>query len=109
MRPIRQELIGDQLVIVWEDQHESYYSGEALRRNCPCAYCAGEADLLGRVTRGIAPRYTQRSFEIGSLEPAGNYGVQIRFADGHAYGIWSWERLRGFCDCGSCGQAGSEG
>lgn len=102
MRPVRHEILGNELVLVWEDGHESYYPGEALRRDCPCAYCAGESDLFGRVTRGIAPRYTQRSFELESLEPAGNYGVQIRFGDGHGYGIWNWERLRTGCSCSAC-------
>lgn len=106
MRPTRYELIGDNLVVVWEDGHESYYDAEPLRRNCPCAYCAGEMDLLGRVSKGIAPRFTQRSFEFGGAEASGNYGLQIRFGDGHAYGIWGWDQLRLACPCGQCGKAG---
>lgn len=102
MRPARQEIIGNELVLVWSDGHESYYRAEDLRRDCPCAYCAGEADLFGRVSRGVAPRFTQRSFEFDSLVPSGNYGVQIRFGDGHGHGIWSWDRLRESCGCNEC-------
>lgn len=101
------QIIGNELVIVWDDGHESYYSTEELRRACPCANCAGEADLFGRIARGPTPHYTPRSFELVRAEPTGNYGVTLHFADGHDWGIWTWDRLRARCGCETCrSQAG---
>lgn len=93
------EVIGEELVVAWPDGHESYYPLEALRRACPCAACSGEPDLFGRIAKGPEPSYTPSSFEISSIERTGNYGVQINWADGHVWGIWTFDRLRGFCPC----------
>ena len=98
------EVIGDELVVVWPDDHESYYPLESLRRSCPCANCSGEPDLFGRMARGPEPVYTSESFQVQKLERTGNYGIQINWADGHTWGIWPWERLRSFCPC--AGHAG---
>ncbi len=81
-------------MVVWDDGHESYYSLEALRRACPCAVCSGEPDLFGRIYLGGEQRYRPESFVIQSIEPVGNYALQINWADGHTYGIWTYERLR---------------
>lgn len=96
------QIIGNELAVVWDDGHESYYSAEELRRECPCANCAGEADLFGRIARGPAPRYSAASFELVRVEPTGNYGATLQFADGHDWGIWTWERLRARCRCEAC-------
>lgn len=37
----------------------------------------------------------KRDVDIVELEPVGTYGVQPRFSDGHASGIFSWEYLYG--------------
>ena len=105
MQPTSIHLIGHELVIVWSDGHESYYSGEELRRNCPCANCAGEADLFGRISRGAPPSYSPQSFDLAAAEPTGNYALTLRFADGHDWGIWTWDRLRQFCACDPCRSA----
>jgi DUF971 family protein len=102
MVPTSIHLIGSELVIVWEDGHESYFDGERLRRNCPCANCAGEADFFGRISRGAAPSYTPLSFELAAVQPTGNYALTLRYADGHDWGIWPWDRLRAFCSCPVC-------
>jgi DUF971 family protein len=40
------------------------------------------------------------SFVLQNVETIGNYAIQPNWADGHSYGIWTYERLRGFCpDC----------
>lgn len=102
MIPKMWDCLGTELVIVWADGHESYYPLETLRRNCPCAACSGEPDLFGRVSKGPEPRYTDDSFRVRSIEPSGNYGIQISWADDHVWGIWTWERLRGSCPCEAC-------
>jgi len=96
------QVIGIELAVVWDDQHESYYPLEALRRACPCANCAGEPDLFGRVYKGAEMTMTPRSYEATSIEPVGNYGLQINWADGHGWGIWTFERLRAICPCEVC-------
>jgi DUF971 family protein len=98
--------VGDEVAVVWNDGHESYYSTEELRRACPCAYCAGESDLFGRVAKGPPVLLTRESFRLASAEQTGNYGVQFNFADGHNWGIWTFERLRSFCSCPACRSAG---
>lgn len=96
------DVLGSELAVVWDDGHESYYPLEALRRHCPCAHCAGEPDLFGRLARGPEPVYGDRSFQLGEVARVGNYGIQPRWADGHDFGIWTMERLREVCPCSAC-------
>jgi len=96
------QVIGNELAVVWDDQHESYYPLEKLRRDCPCAYCAGEPDLFGRMSRGRVERLSEKAFELGSIETIGNYGVQPNWNDGHTYGIWTYDALRARCECEKC-------
>jgi DUF971 family protein len=86
--------VGNELAIVWEDGHEDYLPLEMLRRNCPCAMCKGERDLLGNVYRGPHRPLTERSFQLVSHRPVGAYALQITWADGHNDGIYSYETLR---------------
>lgn len=96
MRPQSYQVIGDLFVVVWDDGQESYYPLEALRRACPCASCSGEPDLFGRMYGGGPQRYGPTSFVLQSVDPIGNYALQPNWADGHSYGIWTYERLRTF-------------
>lgn len=107
VEPLHIQLVGDELAVVWDDGHESYISARELREKCPCAYCAGEADLFGRIARPAARVLTSRSHEIASVDRVGNYGVQLVFGDGHSYGIWTHEKLRALCSCEECRQPAS--
>ena len=102
MRPQRFEVLGEELVVVWSDGHESYYRLEQLRRQCPCAACSGEPDLFGRVAVAAQRPLGPRAFEATSLDQIGNYGIQPVWGDGHTYGIWTFERLRAACPCEVC-------
>ncbi|HXG57498.1 MAG TPA: DUF971 domain-containing protein [Thermoanaerobaculia bacterium] len=102
-RPENWQIVGDTLVVIWDDGHESYYRLETLRRSCPCAVCSGEPDLFGRMSYGPQQRFTPASFQLAGVERVGNYAIQPNWADGHTYGIWTFERLRAACDCGTCG------
>jgi DUF971 family protein len=102
MRPASYQTIGELLVVVWDDGHESYYPLEQLRRACPCAACSGEPDLFGRMSGGAPQQYRPNSFQIHSIEPIGNYALQPNWLDGHTYGIWTYDRLRAFCSCDEC-------
>jgi DUF971 family protein len=102
MRPASHQVIGDLLVVVWDDGHESYYPLEELRRACPCAACSGEPDLFGRMAFGPQRVLHRQSFELQSIDTIGNYALQPNWADGHTYGIWTYERLRALCKCEKC-------
>lgn len=102
MRPRNIQHINDELAIVWEDGHESYYKLEMLRRVCPCASCGGESDVLGNVHRGAPPQFTPASFELRSLEPVGGYAIRPLWGDGHGTGLYSFEALRKRCPCAEC-------
>jgi DUF971 family protein len=102
MRPASYQLLGDLLVVVWDDGHESYYPAEALRRACPCAACSGEPDLFGRMAGGGPQNYRQNSFVLVGVEPMGNYALQPTWGDGHTFGIWTFDRLRAMCPCDEC-------
>lgn len=102
MRPLSRQVLGDLLVVVWDDGHESYYPLEELRRACPCAVCSGEPDLFGNLRTGPPPQYGPASFLIRDIEVVGNYAIQPNWADGHAWGIWTFDRLRAFCPCEEC-------
>jgi DUF971 family protein len=87
------QLIGNELALAWNDETESYFAPEFLRRACPCAACGGEPDVLGNVSR---PRvnYTEKSFQLVGFDLVGGYALQPRWADGHSSGIYSFTYLR---------------
>lgn len=87
------QVIGQELAIVWNDGHESYFPLEPLRRACPCAVCAGEPDVTGQIVR---PRvtYNDKSFTIRNLQVVGGYALQPTWSDGHSTGLYSWLYLQ---------------
>ena len=101
-------IIGEELAIRWKDGSETYIRLEALRRQCPCAVCAGETDLLGH-RYGGSPTLSANSFVLKSCAPVGGYGLQPQWADGHGSGIYSYEYLRSLkSETGGEGESGGE-
>jgi len=95
-----------ELVISWEDGHESRYPLAGLRAACPCAECRGGHEGMGQpVTPGLLKARVVEgpAAELVSLEAVGNYALMPVWADGHRYGIYSWEMLRRLCPCGEHG------
>jgi DUF971 family protein len=94
------------MTIQWNDGHTSVYSFTLLREACPCAECRGGHEAMGQP---VGPELmTSRSVEgaageLVSLEAVGNYALLPVWADGHRYGIYSWEMLRRLCPCGRHG------
>jgi len=86
--------IGNELAIAWEDGREDYLSLEALRRNCPCALCKGEPDLMGNVHRAPGRPYGLGAFLMHGWQKVGSYAIQVFWQDGHSDGIYSYEFLR---------------
>src|SRR5262245_19618421 len=87
------------LGIAWNDGHESRYPVRDLRLACPCAHCIQE--WTGEVM--VKPELIAADVHPLDLETVGNYGLRIQWSDGHATGIYTWERLRAFCGCAACG------
>jgi DUF971 family protein len=94
--------VGNEIVIVWGDGHESYYPGEALRRACTCAECQGEQHLFGRATLPSLRPYTPESFVPVAVQAVGNYGLKVTWGDGHEHGIYNLIDLRAACPCDEC-------
>ena len=94
--------VGDEVVIVWLDGHESYYPGEALRKACTCAACKGEQHLFGRRTLPVLRPLGTGAFQPAAVRLVGNYGLQVTWGDGHEHGIYHLADLRAACPCGEC-------
>ncbi|HEY7350229.1 MAG TPA: DUF971 domain-containing protein [Ktedonobacterales bacterium] len=88
------------LILTWSDGHESLHPYELLRRNCPCALCAGEGNIPGQMT----PHTHLSSVEtdLYDLKPVGRYGLSPVWGDGHHTGIYTYEKLRAECQCDDC-------
>jgi DUF971 family protein len=87
------QVIGEELATRWSDQSESYVRLEALRQKCPCAACAGEPDVTGKVLRPLV-QYGPKSFQIRSLQIVGGYALQPTWQDGHNTGLYTFAYLR---------------
>jgi DUF971 family protein len=88
------------LLITWSDGHESVHPYDALRRACPCAWCAGEGGQKGAVD--ATTEFSQQQTTIYELQPVGRYGLTPVWGDGHHTGIYTYERLRALCQCDAC-------
>jgi len=85
---------GSEFALSWCDGVEQFLPLEKLRRACPCAVCNGEPDVMGR---GDAParNYKPGSFDLKGYDFVGGYGLNLKWADGHSTGIYSYNLLRG--------------
>jgi len=95
-----------QLFISWSDGHESVHPYEALRRGCPCAWCAGEGGQKGSVDANTT--FTPEQTTLYELQMVGRYGLTPVWGDGHHTGIYTYERLRATCACDDCRRARGE-
>lgn len=98
MRPVQFTPIGSELALLWSDGREDYIPMETLRKQCPCANCMGEQDIMGNVHRPPQKPYGPGAFTWIEATPVGGYAFQPRWGDGHNTGIYSWEYLRHLAD-----------
>lgn len=87
-----------QLGILWDDGHRSVYGYHHLRANCPCAVCVDEWTR----ERRIAPSGIRPDVQPLDFHPVGRYAIAFRWSDGHATGIYTFDRLRELCQCPRC-------
>jgi DUF971 family protein len=88
--------------ITWSDGHRSVFPNKALRERCPCAGCVHE--LTGQ--RLLDSRSVRPDIRAEEISLVGRYAIRVRWSDGHATGIFTFEKLREWCPCEACrGQA----
>lgn len=89
------DLKAQRLTVTWHDGHVSTYDAPFLRFVCPCAGCRGHAP--GDV---IPPSWDQvKAARVVGGAQVGGYAIQLSFDDGHASGIYAFDRLRAACPC----------
>ncbi|TVQ71050.1 MAG: DUF971 domain-containing protein [Balneolaceae bacterium] len=87
-----------ELQILWADGHLSRFPMEGLRKACPCVFCQGGHENMGKpVDPSIFLERTEHDRLITRISQVGNYAIQIHWNDGHQTGIYRFERLRGMC------------
>jgi len=82
------------LELAWADGHKSVFGLRFLRKNCPCAGCQGERDLLGRTLLPVVRTVHDGPITATGAELVGNYALRIKWSDGHDTGIYSFKYLR---------------
>ena len=82
------------LEITWGDGVRSVLPLQMLRKNCPCAGCQGERDLLGRTMMPIVQTTYDGPITAVDAELVGNYALRIDWVDGHSSGIYTFRFLR---------------
>jgi len=93
LRPLAVDKIGDVLAIAWSDGREDFLALPALRAACPCAACNGEPDVTGKWSGKILDARSANA-DLRGWEFVGGYGLQPRWGDGHASGIYAYPLLR---------------
>ena len=94
-------ITASEIGITWDDNHQSFYALEPIRRACPCAKCSGEGFGPNRV-EGNPGTYTESSFQLSQYEQVGHYGIRLMWKDGHNTGIHNLKELRASCSCEKC-------
>jgi DUF971 family protein len=95
MEPIEIKRVdNDKLFIKWLDGFSSTVTLKDLRDNCPCASCQGEQVGFKKFEPVKLEVHNPAKYELKSIEPVGNYAIQIIWGDGHDTGIYSFEHLR---------------
>jgi DUF971 family protein len=98
MAPIQVKLgSSDTLALKWDDGFDGIIPLRELRDKCPCASCQGETVLLRTYTPTLQPELPGK-YELKKAEQVGHYALQLFWGDGHATGIYTWEKLRSLCE-----------
>ena len=85
--------------IQWDQAgHAGSFSGRDLRLACRCAACVEE--MSGRPV--LDPASVPEGVRALALKLVGAYAVHFQWSDGHATGIYPWERLFADCPCPAC-------
>ena len=92
------EIQDSNILVQWEDDHQSKFEARYLRINCGCAECVEEwsrRQLLDPAT--IQANLTAEDYLL-----VGQYAVQFLWSDAHYTGIYTFDLLRKLCQCNDC-------
>lgn len=95
---IKIELKEKNLILTWNDNTISKVNLKKLRDECPCVNCKGESVIFDSYIPIKSPFKPAGFYEIKSIEPVGNYAIQIIWKDGHNTGIYSYDILKNISD-----------
>jgi ATP-binding protein involved in chromosome partitioning len=93
-----QGLLRESVTFTWEDGHVTKLSARDLRLRCGCATCKDEwtgAPLLDT-------KKVPLTLRVQAMSVVGQYGLNVRFSDGHDTGIYRFADLRAGCPCDVC-------
>jgi DUF971 family protein len=96
-----------EVLVLWQDGHESVYAFDLLRRECPCALCndqrSKQAASSGPGLMVLSgPVLKAGEIQVTEVKPVGRYAINFVWTDGHDSGIYSYNLLRGACPCLTC-------
>lgn len=77
--------------VTYDDGVTATFPVLELRRACPCAGCRGRREQ-GREA------YDGSTVSVLDAELHGNWGISLRWSDGHDTGIYAWQHLRDWWD-----------
>ncbi len=75
------------LDVSFSDGKTFHYPCEFLRVHSPSAEVSGHSPGQEVLQTG------KKLVSIRSIEPVGNYAIQLNFSDGHNTGLYSWDLL----------------
>lgn len=76
--------------VQWPDGSVDLLNNRDVRAACQCAACVEE--YTGEQL--LDPNTIPADIQAKSITPLGNYAVSIAWSDGHASGIFTWDRLK---------------
>ncbi len=89
-RPTEAQVRDGAVELKWSDGAATRHPFRELRLACPCAMCVDEWTGEARLDRSRVPGDVQ----VVDIRPVGRYALQFSFSDGHATGIYSFDKLR---------------
>lgn len=95
-----------ELSIEWDDSHKGLHKMSTLRKYCPCAGCKSEIESNEGMI--MLPVIKPGQYELRSVQPVGNYALQMKWGDGHQTGIYTYDYLRQICECSECSKITGE-
>lgn len=96
---IRYDNARSRLEIDWADGVTTAYRYEFLRWKCPCAECAGEMGMPGRLQ--FVEALTPDQYRLASIEGVGLYAIRPTWGDGHDTGLFTLRVLRALGEAGA--------
>lgn len=82
-----------ELRVLYDDDVLATFPILELRQGCPCAGCQA------RRVKDLLP-FVGDTITAVDAELHGNWGLSIRWSDGHDTGIYAWKHLRAWWDAG---------